>query len=149
MRNQRPRGTTTSEAVLSAALAIVDRAGIEGLTIRAVARQVGAPPMSLYSHFSNKEELLDLMYGEIVRRMYIDQGFPSWQEELFVLCKNVRSVLLEHPRWTQLLARPISPVAVPVRERLLSLMTRDGLTPEGAFTALSGALLSTTGFVLA
>src|SRR5689334_14514452 len=148
MRNQRPRGTTTSEAVLSAALAIVDRAGIDGLTIRAVARQVGAPPMSLYSHFSNKEELLDLMYGEIVRRMYIDQGLPTWQEELFALCKHIRSVLLEHPRWTPLLARPVSPVSVPVRERILALMAKGGMAPELAFTALSGAALSSMGFVL-
>jgi AcrR family transcriptional regulator len=148
MRNQRPRGTITGEAVLGAALAIVDSAGIEGLTIRAVARQVGAPPMSLYSHFANKEELLDLMYGEIVRRMYVDHGQPTWQEELFVLCRHIRAVLLEHPRWTPFLARPLKPVSVPVRERILSLMTDDGMTPEAAFTALSGAMLSTTGLVL-
>jgi AcrR family transcriptional regulator len=69
MRRQRPRGTITQDAVIDAALTIVDRAKVDGLTIRAVARQVGAPPMSLYSHFANKEQLLDLMYGELVRRM--------------------------------------------------------------------------------
>jgi AcrR family transcriptional regulator len=148
MRKQRPRGTTTREAVLDAALAIVDRAGIDGLTIRAVARQVGAPPMSLYSHFANKEELLNLMYGEVVHRLYPDQGHATWQEELFALCQHIRSVLLEHPRWTPLLARPVSPVNVPVRERILSLMIAFGLAPEAAFVALSGAALSTTGLVL-
>ncbi len=148
MRKQRPRGTTTRDAVLNAALAIVDRSGVDGLTIRSVARQVGAPPMSLYSHFANKEELLDLMYGEVVRRLYPDQGQATWQDELLALCRHMRGVLLEHPNWTPLLARPVVPTNVPVRERILSLMTADGMAPDVAFAAMSGAALSTTGLVL-
>src|ERR1700753_1666688 len=97
MRRQRPRGTITQDAVTDAALVILDRSGVDGLTIRAVARQVGAPPMSLYSHFENKEQLLDLMYAEIVRRMYPDQGHGTWQSELFALCQHIRALLLEHP----------------------------------------------------
>ncbi len=149
MRRQRPRGTITQEAVVNAALAIVDRDRVEGLTIRAVAREVGAPPMSLYSHFVNKEQLLDLMYGEIVRRLYPDQGNASWQSELLALCRHIRAVLLEHPHWTELLARGTTPLDVPVRERILAMMVAEGMTPELAWTALSGAALSSTGFVLA
>jgi AcrR family transcriptional regulator len=148
MRKQRPRGTTTREAVLDAALAIVDRSGIDGLTIRSVAREVDAPPMSLYSHFANKEVLQDLMYGEIVRRLYPDQGHATWQEELLALCRHIRSVLLQHPNWTPLLARPVAPVGVPVRERILSLMVADGMASDVAFMAMSGAALSATGLVL-
>lgn len=149
MRRQRPRGTITKEAVVNAALAIVDRDRVEGLTIRAVAREVGAPPMSLYSHFVNKEQLLDLMYGEIVRRLYPDQGNDSWQAELLALCRHIRAVLLEHPHWTELLARGTTPLDVPVRERILAMMVAEGMTPDLAWTALSGAALSSTGFVLA
>lgn len=149
MRRQRPRGTITQDAVINAALAIVDRDRVEGLTIRAVAREVGAPPMSLYSHFVNKEQLLDLMYGEIVRRLYPDQGNGSWQDELLALCRHIRAVLLEHPHWTELLARGTTPLDVPVRERILAMMVAEGMTPDLAWTALSGAALSSTGFVLA
>ncbi len=148
MRRQRPRGTITQDAVIDAALIIVDRSKVDGLTIRAVARQVGAPPMSLYSHFANKEQLLDLMYGEIVRRMYPDQGHTSWQSELFALCQHVRGVLLEHPNWTVLLSRPAAQHSVPVRERILAMMVSDGMAPDVALTALSGAVLSSMGFVL-
>lgn len=148
MRRQRPRGTITQDAVIDAALIIVDRAKVDGLTIRAVARQVGAPPMSLYSHFANKEQLLDLMYGEIVRRMYPDQGHTTWQSELFALCQHIRSVLLEHPNWTPLLSRPVAQHAVPVRERTLAMMVSDGMPPDVALMAFSGAVLSSIGFVL-
>jgi DNA-binding transcriptional regulator YbjK len=47
MRKQRPRGTITRDAVVSAGLVVADRDGVEQLTIRAVADQVGAPAMSL------------------------------------------------------------------------------------------------------
>jgi hypothetical protein len=104
--------------------------------------------MSLYSHFATKEVLLDLMYGEIVRRLYPDQGHATWQEELLALCRHIRTVLLEHPNWTPLLARPVAPVSVPVRERILSLMTADGMASDVAFMAMSGATLSATGLVL-
>lgn len=104
--------------------------------------------MSLYSHFANKEQLLDLMYGELVRRMYPDQGHASWQSELFALCQHIRSLLLEHPNWTELLARPVGQRGVPVRERTLSMMVADGMSPDVAFMAFSGAVLSSIGFVL-
>jgi AcrR family transcriptional regulator len=149
MRRQRPRGTITQEAVVSAALAIVDRDRVEGLTIRAVAREVGAPPMSLYSHFVNKEQLLDLMYSEILRRLYPDQGHSTWQAELLALCQHIRAVLLDHPHWTELLSRATTPLDVPVRERILAMMVAEGMSPDLAYTALSGAALGSTGFVLA
>src|SRR5206468_1168433 len=146
-REQRPHGATTLQAVVTAALAIVDRVGIEALTIRAVAAEVGAPPMSLYRHFSNKEELLDHMYAEISCRLYADAKQPTWQAEVFALCHQVRGILTAHPRWAPLLSRPVPPLAVALRERLLKLMIADGMSEAGAFAALSCAVLNSIGFV--
>lgn len=148
MRKQRPRGSTTREAVVNAALNVADRNGLEGLTIRGVAEEVAAPPMSLYVHFANKNQLLDLMYAEVARRMYADEGLPTWQSELFRLCHRVRDILTEHPNWAALLSRPAT-AAVPVRERVLALMVGDGMSEPHAFKALSGILLTAIGIVLA
>jgi AcrR family transcriptional regulator len=147
-RQQRPRGTTTREAVVNAALDVVDRVGVGALTIRAVARRAGAPPMSLYTHFSNKEELLDLMYSEVSRRLYADTGHDTWQEELLALAHQVRRGLLEHPRWTPLLSRPAPPLAVATRERLLRMLTDSGMSPEMALRTMSAAILSAVGLAL-
>jgi AcrR family transcriptional regulator len=133
---------------VDAALAVVDKCGVEGVTIRAVARAVGAPPMSLYRHFASKEELLDLMYGELARRLYADAAQSTWQAELFFLCHQVRHVLTAHPRWAALLSRPASPMAVPLRERLLKLMVGDGMSTGNAFAALSAAILTSIGLAL-
>jgi len=148
-RKQRPRGSVTQEAVVFAALAVLDRVGAEALTIRAVARQVGAPPMSLYTHFASKEELLELMIGEIVRHICQDDGQETWQAVLEAVCRRIYTALHEHPHWAPLLSRSMRSGDIPVRERLLALMVADGMRPEQAFSVLSSAVLSTTGLVVA
>ncbi len=147
-RNQRPRGSITRDDVVNAALTIADREGVSGLTIRSVAKLVGAPPMSLYSHFSSKEDLLDMMYAGLAARLYEDDGNPTWQAELLALCRRVRGLLLAHPRWAPLLSRPAPPLAVPMRERVLKLMVADGLREDDAFRALSSAVLTSIGLAL-
>ena len=148
-RHQRPRGTINRHAIVTAALAVVDRVGASALTIRAVAREVGAPPMSLYSYFGNKDELLDLMYAEVVRHLYRDSGQQTWQDEIHQLCRGIYTTLLQHPNWTPLLARRAAPMDVPVRERLLAMMVADGMQAELAFGVLSSCALATTGLVIA
>lgn len=149
MRKQRPRGSTTREAVVNAALNVADRNGLDALTIRGVAEEVAAPPMSLYVHFANKNQLLDLMYVEVSRRMYADEGMPTWQAELLRLCHRVRAILTEHPNWAPLLSRPAPPLALPLRERVLALMIDDGMSEPQALKALWGISLAATGMVMA
>jgi AcrR family transcriptional regulator len=149
MRRQRPRGSTTSEAVVNAALAVIDTVGVERVTIRSVAKLAGAPPMSLYTHFTNKNELLELVYRELSRRLYPDDvPETTWQADLLVLCQRVRTLLIEHPRWIPLLARPVSPTAIRLRERLLRQMVDDGMSPDAAMATLTSAMMTTIGLVL-
>lgn len=136
---------------MSAALGVVDDVGFDALTIRAVAAAVSAPPMSLYTHFANKEELLDLMYMEVSNRLYPDSGEATWQSELLALARHVRVTLLAHPRWTPILSRaapPPPPTSASPRERLLGMMVTAGMSPTAALAGLSSAVLATIGFVL-
>jgi AcrR family transcriptional regulator len=133
---------------VSAALDVVDRDGYDGLTIRAIASLVGAPPMSLYTHFANKEELLDLMYQEVTRRLYVDSGNDSWQVEMLAIAQNVRATLLAHTSWTQLLSRRAPPTPVPVRERLLAMMVQSGMSSSGALRSLGSVIGSAIGLTL-
>jgi len=148
MRQQRPRGTTTRESVVQAALDVVDSVGLEALTIRAVAAAVRAPPMSLYTHFANKEELINLMYSAVTTRLYIDSGCETWQTELTALGHHIRATLLAHPRWTPILSRRSAPTVVGVRERVLAMMAANGFTAPAALAGLSSLVLSSIGLVL-
>lgn len=147
-RSRRRRGATSRAEVVAAALAVADSVGLDGFTIRAVARFASVPTMSLYTHFTSKEELLDLMHAEVVLRLYADSEYSSWQLGVLALCDRIRSTLIAHPHWVPLLSRPAMPLAIPLRERLLRLMVADGMAPGAAFVALSTAALTALGLVL-
>jgi TetR/AcrR family transcriptional regulator, tetracycline repressor protein len=140
---------TTREAVVGAALELIDRVGIDGLTMRKLARAVGVPPMSLYLHFASKEKLLDLMYQEVAFRLYADtdDGAP-WQAGLITLCQRTRTMFLAHPEWVRLLARPSAPPVVPLRERLLSQMIDAGIPAQEALNGIVSANFVALGLAL-
>jgi AcrR family transcriptional regulator len=73
-RNPRGQGPRLREDILAAAVALVGRLGsIDALSLRAVAREAGITPMSIYAHFENKEELvwelLDVEFAALADRL--------------------------------------------------------------------------------
>ncbi|MBD8899056.1 TetR/AcrR family transcriptional regulator [Rhodanobacter sp. DHG33] len=60
----------TKDRILSAAKAVLESAGFEGLTIRKVAQRAGLSPMALYRHFKNKDELLNAL---------MQDGISAWE----------------------------------------------------------------------
>lgn len=73
-RNPRGQGARLREEILAAAVALVGRLGsIEALSLRAVAREAGITPMSIYTHFDSKEalvwELLDVEFDALAQEL--------------------------------------------------------------------------------
>lgn len=116
--------------------------------MRAVAERAGVAPMSIYTHVEDKEQLFDLMYIELMARLYADAGHANWQAELISMCHQIRQTLLQHPRWAPLVSRPAPPLSVPLRERMLGLMTADGLELDEAFWAIAHGALMSIGYAL-
>jgi len=56
-----PRPRLSRERVLRAAMAHADKSGLETLTMRKLAKELGVEAMSLYNHVANKDDLLDGM----------------------------------------------------------------------------------------
>ncbi|HEY6514700.1 MAG TPA: TetR/AcrR family transcriptional regulator [Steroidobacteraceae bacterium] len=61
----------TKDRILAAAAAVLERDGIEGLTIRKVAQRAKLSPMALYRHFADKDALLNALMGE---------GLAAWEK---------------------------------------------------------------------
>jgi len=61
-RPQRTPSEQIDTAVIAAALALIDRDGAEGFTVRALAREAGVAPMSIYNHFGDKNGVLDALW---------------------------------------------------------------------------------------
>jgi AcrR family transcriptional regulator len=149
MQTRHPRGSIRRDAVVDAALRIVDKAGPRGLTMRALAEELGTGTMSLYTHFARKELLLDRMFDRVLERLLNVEPQPNWELELESACHHARRVLLAHPHWYSLLSR----VSVPSQslrfyDRLVVGMRKDGLSSATAMHAFSSALGYALGAVL-
>ncbi|MGK0618256.1 TetR/AcrR family transcriptional regulator [Meiothermus cerbereus] len=92
-----PRARLSREAVLQKALEVADQEGIEALTMRRLARELGVEAMSLYYHFASKDRLLDGMIDRVFAEIELPpQG--SWKSRLRARAASARAALLRH-RW--------------------------------------------------
>jgi AcrR family transcriptional regulator len=93
----RPARTPLSrDRVLQSALAVADAGGLEALTIRSLAQELGVKPMSVYYHVANKSEIIDgivdLVFGEIE----LPALDGDWRAEMRRRAASARSVLRRH-----------------------------------------------------
>ncbi|MFC9360101.1 TetR/AcrR family transcriptional regulator C-terminal domain-containing protein [Rhodococcus sp. NPDC057014] len=144
-------GPITRERILEAALAIVDRDGIDGLSMRRLGKALGRDPMTLYRHAPNKAALLDGLAERVLDELDVDTGDGDWATQLREVARGFRRLALAHPQVVPLLVtRPLStPLGLrplgtlrPL-EDILTLLTRAGFTDADAlhvYRALFGFL---------
>jgi AcrR family transcriptional regulator len=91
------------DRVLRAAVALADDVGIEALSMRRLAQELGVVPMALYKHVAGKEELLDGMVDALVSE--IDPPVPGagWKDAVRLRVLSARAALLRHPWARQVL----------------------------------------------
>ncbi|MEU0060952.1 TetR/AcrR family transcriptional regulator C-terminal domain-containing protein [Streptomyces sp. NPDC006334] len=86
------------EAITAAAVALADAEGLEAVTMRKVAAQVGAGVMSLYSYAPDKETLLNLMVDHVSGELpSTDTPTGDWRADLKAIARLQRSHMLRHP----------------------------------------------------
>jgi AcrR family transcriptional regulator len=125
----------TKAAVVDRALQLADAQGLETLTIRKLAGELGVTPMALYWHFRSKEELLaglvDRVWGEI--DVEVDTAAP-WPRQLRGLMESLLRVLRAHPAASRLLLEfdKQSPAAMRPTEVALEVLRDAGFDPEPA-----------------
>jgi AcrR family transcriptional regulator len=93
------RPAHTRESIAAAALRIADARGIEAVTMRNVAAELGAGTMTLYHYVRNKEELTVLMSEAIMSEIVIpDDELPDgWREGLAEIARRTRRIFSAHP----------------------------------------------------
>ena len=111
-----PKPLITREAAVAAALSVIDRDGLEALSVQAVARAMKVAAPSLYYHFKDKDELLQLVALEMLRQVGKSTSREaSWDDRMIGLSVATLRVILEHanaaplmlrffPRWLMLSA---------------------------------------------
>jgi AcrR family transcriptional regulator len=87
----------TREELVQAALAVADEEGYEAVSMRNVARRLGAGTMTLYSYVSSKDDLLDLMFDEVMRELLLPEPLPPhWREAIAAIARRTREVWVRH-----------------------------------------------------
>ena len=96
---QRPaRAPLSREAIVDAALRVLDREGSAGLSMRRVADELGTGPASLYWHVASKDALVDLIIDRVAGEVPLPEPDPDrWQEQLREWLIGVRGVFDRHP----------------------------------------------------
>ena len=94
----RAQGALTRSAVVCAAIAIADSDGLQAVSIRRVAAQLGVRPMSLYSHIASKDDLLDLMANDVIAEVLVREPLPEhWREALASIARHSYAAFIAHP----------------------------------------------------
>ncbi|WP_052848039.1 TetR/AcrR family transcriptional regulator [Streptomyces avicenniae] len=97
-RPKGPRRGLTVAAVVTAATGVADAEGLDALTMRRVAKDLGVVPMTLYTYVPGKAELLDLMLDAAYRRMpRADTAGAPWRDRLTAVAEENRALYARHP----------------------------------------------------
>ncbi len=95
--SRRPR--FTRDDIAAAALRVADAEGLDAVSMRRVAADLGAGTMTLYHYVANKQELLDLMHDAVMGELVVpEEEFPSdWRGALTHIARRTRQTFLNHP----------------------------------------------------
>lgn len=93
------RGGYTRAQIAACAIAIADAEGLEAVSMRRIARELGAGTMTLYHYVRNKDDLFSLMDDAIMAEVIVPaQELPSdWRAALTVIAHHTRAAFARHP----------------------------------------------------
>jgi AcrR family transcriptional regulator len=111
------RTALTIEAIVAAAIEVLDEAGVVGLSMRRVADQLGTGASSLYAHVTGKDELLELVFDELIGQVR-------------QMLRGFRAILIAHrdAALAGLGRIPTTPHALVAAETLVALLRLGGLS---------------------
>src|SRR6476646_1173414 len=96
-KKAKQREPLTRERALQVAMALADEKGLEALTMRALAQELGVEAMSLYHHVPNKSDILDGMVDLVFAQIELPKGSGDWKGEMRKRAHSARAALNRHP----------------------------------------------------
>jgi len=106
--------------ILQSALGIVDRDGVEGLSMRRLSDEVHRDPTVIYRHVPNKAALLDGVVEIVLGQLRVNTADPDWMGQLRAVAHDFRLLALLHPKVVPLLVT--RPLSTPLGQRPLGML---------------------------
>jgi AcrR family transcriptional regulator len=149
---RRPRrDPITREAIVEAALRVLDAEGLDGLSMRRVADELNTGAASLYRHVGSKDGLLDLLFDEIIGEQQVPDPEPErWREQLQEVARTMRATILRHRDVVRIsIGRiPMGPNALAYSERVLAILRAGGVPDELAVAGHHLLIATVNGFTI-
>ena len=135
--------------MLSAAIALADERGIEALSMRRLAKELGVEAMSLYNHVASKDDLLGGITEAVLHEMELPSG-SDWKADLRRYAVSAHEVLNRHPWACNLALSPprVLPVSTERAEWMLRRLREAGFPAEVTYHAFHAVEAHVLGFTL-
>jgi AcrR family transcriptional regulator len=150
---RRRRDPISRDAIVTTAIRLLDADGLDALSMRRIADELGTGAASLYWHVGSKDGLLDLVFDKIIGEglASIPDPLPgSWREQLKEVARAQRAVSLRHPYVVRIsIGRiPMGPNALRYSERVLAILSAGGLPADLAVKGSHLLIATVNGFTL-
>ena len=146
-----PRNTLSRSAVVDAALAMMDRDGLDAVTMPKLAQHLGVGTMSLYRHVSDKDDLIAAVAEQVMGGIDVPDGpADDWQGRVVGYLRALRDAAIAHPALARILADRGLTVG-PVFDRLEQvhgILLTAGFSDSDAVRAFYSLLTYVFGFVI-
>lgn len=137
------------DQIVEAALDLVDRSGLQGLTMRALARELQADPMAVYRHVRDKDDLLGAMCDRIL--LALDPIAPGrdWEPQIRRLADQVRERFAARPALLPALAAaPVTPTSLLIAADTIALLVRAGADARDASAGVNAVFSYVLGYAV-
>jgi AcrR family transcriptional regulator len=138
-RRRAAKEPLTRERIVAAAIAILDRDGLDAVSTRRVAEDLGTGSASLYAHVASRDELLELMVDRIAGEIEVPEPDAAhWQDQLRSYARHAEGVWARHADITRasLASIPTGPNQLRVTEGLLAILRAVGFSDRIAAWAV-------------
>ena len=145
------RRRLTRAMVEDETLALIDEAGLEAATMRAVAGRLEVTPRALYRHVADKHDLLRGVAGRILSEVRLPSAALPWGARVEGILAELRRVMMNHPHAVPLFTRRVfsAPAAVvAITDSVVGALTEAGIGGEAAVRIFYAMFNYTLGFVV-
>jgi AcrR family transcriptional regulator len=140
-RRRPPRQPLSAERIIDVAGAMIDKEGIDALTMRRLAEELGVAATAIYWHVRTRDDLLRGILERSLENVQLPPvGAVGWDEGIRLICRSLRDVLT-HPHIVALSQRVPSESTFRPFHRMVDLMVDAGF--DTAFAVESALLLQT------
>jgi AcrR family transcriptional regulator len=126
------REPLTKERILRVAVALADEGGVESLSMRRIAQELGVVPMALYKHVANKDEMLDGMVDVVVGEIDPPLEGADWKTAIRERVLSARRALLRHPWASRVIESRTTPTPTVIgyMDEMIGILRKGGFSVD-------------------